>query len=62
MLTFKAFNVASNSYENISDFGMNVAKIMEKTLSDAAVYIAGLHYKSGIKNNQIETTRYCSIS
>ena len=28
---------------------MNAAKILEKTLSDAAVYIAGFYYKSGIK-------------
>ena len=40
---------------------MNAAKILEKSLSDAAVYIASLYYKSGIKNYQIETTRYCSI-
>ena len=39
---------------------MNGAKILEKTLSDAAVYIAGLYFKRDIKNNQIETTRYCS--
>ena len=62
----KVFNVASNSYEDIDvlqgvDFAMNAAKILEKTLSDSAVYIAGLYYKSVMKNNQIETTRYCSI-
>ena len=34
---------------------MNAAKILEKTLSDAAVYVACLYYKSGIENNQIET-------
>ena len=28
---------------------MNAAKILEKTISGAAVYIAGLYYKTGIK-------------
>ena len=46
---FKVSSVASNSYENIDavqgvDFAMNAAKILEKTLSYAAVYIAGLYY------------------
>ena len=49
VFTFIVFIVASKSYENINvfqgvDFAMNAAKILEKPLLYAAVYIPGLYF------------------